>query len=581
MEKVAVSMATFFVLFLFFSIFAGMKALRFLIAIVLLWVLAACAKQPIMPPPQEDLLYQVEGFFPKNPDSALKILDTLNVGMLSKKERAHYCLLKVMVRDLLFKSDNETDSLLQVAENYFIGGEDKYFESMTCEELARLCLLEGKGMQYRLDWQQKALQSIEKCLHVDKRLVQYHPQCSTEQEFIDIQKHKMHWRLGMAYVECNYQKEAILHLKKVADHYDGGLDYDRQCVTFYALGEAYLSHKDYDSSLMYFQKGLEMAEKMNDKDKRILYYHSMSKYYRYMYKDLDFEDEEERTEVMRKSIAECWKGLSLYEKSMFNYKDGFYSELSSAYGVLHQYDSCIYYAKMQLDLIEKLHFRDTPHVKEGIYLKIYKSYESTGNADSALSYANKYLKLKLKTEMEPQAVEQVKNEYDKKLEMMQLQNEQQGKRYRLYLLLVLTFAALVVVLWLGYRYRKNKEIEILRHEEAYRKLQSEFEAASQQAQKSQQAFQQRVMAIYKSGQEDRLKRILAEFDTIYPQAFEKLQNVHTDLTETECKIVVLSFFGFRIKEEAELLDLSVNTVAKYRTNIRKKMGSDPISRLFK
>jgi DNA-binding CsgD family transcriptional regulator len=162
-----------------------------------------------------------------------------------------------------------------------------------------------------------------------------------------------------------------------------------------------------------------------------------------------------------------------------------------------------------------------------------------------------------------------------------LQNEQQGKRYRLYLLLVLTFAALVVVLWLGYRYRKNKEIEILRHEEAYRKLQSEFEAASQQAQKSQQAFQQRVMAIYKSGQEDRLKRILAEFDTIYPQAFEKLQNVHPDLTETECKIVVLSFFGFRIKEEAELLDLSVNTVAKYRTNIRKKMGSDPISRLFK
>lgn len=531
--------------------------------------------------PQEDVLYQLTFYGAIKPDSAMQILDTLNVDMLSKKERAHYCLLKVMVRDRLFKYDNETDSLLQVAENYFIGGEDKYFESMTCEELARLCLLEGKGMQYRLDWQQKALQSIEKCQHVDKRLVQYHPQCSTEQEFLDIQKHKMHWRLGMAYAECNYQKEAILHLKKVADHYDGSQDYDRQCVAFYALGEAYLSHKDYDSSLIYFQKGLEMAEKMNDKYKRIIYHHSMSKYYRYMYKDFDYEDEEERTEVMRKSIAECWKGLSLYEKSMFNYKDGFYSELSSAYVILHQYDSCIYYAKMQLDLIEKLHFRDIPHVKEGIYLQIYKSYESMGNADSALSYANKYLKLKLINEKEPQAVEQVKNEYDKKLEMMQLQSEEQAKRYRLYLLLALAIATLAVVLWLSNRYRKNKEIETFRQAEAYHKLQAEFETASQQAQQAQQVLQQRMMAVYQSGQEDCLKRILAEFAAAYPQAMEKLQANHPNLTETERNIVILSFLGFRTKEEAEILHLSLNTVVKYRTNIRKKVDSKAISDLIR
>ena len=89
---------------------------------ILLAVLVSCAKQSTVPPSQEDILYQVEGFFIQKPDSALQILDTLNVDVLSEKERAHYCLLKVQVRDKFFLYDSITDSLLQVAENYFIGG---------------------------------------------------------------------------------------------------------------------------------------------------------------------------------------------------------------------------------------------------------------------------------------------------------------------------------------------------------------------------------------------------------------------------------------------------------------------------
>ena len=161
-----------------------------------------------------------------------------------------------------------------------------------------------------------------------------------------------------------------------------------------------------------------------------------------------------------------------------------------------------------------------------------------------------------------------------------MQNEQQVKRYRLYLLLALTLVALVAVLWLSNRYHKNKEVEALRQKEAYMKLQSEFEVASQQAQQARQVLQQRVMALYQSGQENRLERILAEFAAAYPQAKEKLQANHPDLSETECQIVALSFLGFRVKEEAELLGLSTNTVVKYRTNIRKKVDSKAVSNLI-
>ena len=91
--------------------------LHYYIRGMLLLVLAACAKHPTAPPPEEDMLYQVEGFFPRKPDSALQILDALNVSVLSEKEQAHYCLLKVQVRDRFFLYDEETDSLMAARTN--------------------------------------------------------------------------------------------------------------------------------------------------------------------------------------------------------------------------------------------------------------------------------------------------------------------------------------------------------------------------------------------------------------------------------------------------------------------------------
>lgn len=153
-------------------------------------------------------------------------------------------------------------------------------------------------------------------------------------------------------------------------------------------------------------------------------------------------------------------------------------------------------------------------------------------------------------------------------------NQKIIQRHRIILFIsLLLFASAVIIIVLQYMHKQTIE--------AYHQLQTEFEAASQQAQQAHQVLQQRVMELYRSGLDDRLERILAEFTAAYPQGMEKLQANHPELTETECHIVVLSFLGFRVKEEAELLDLSANTVAKYRTNIRKKVGSDPVSNLFR
>ena len=90
---------------------------------------------------------------------------------------------------------------------------------------------------------------------------------------------------------------------------------------------------------------------------------------------------------------------------------------------------------------------------------------------------------------------------------------------------------------------------------------------------------QRVADIYRMKAHNRMERIMAEFEVAYPKALDQLAEGHPDLTETERQIAVLNFLQFRAKEEADLLGLAENTILKYRSNLNKKAGADPISTL--
>ncbi len=116
-----------------------------------------------------------------------------------------------------------------------------------------------------------------------------------------------------------------------------------------------------------------------------------------------------------------------------------------------------------------------------------------------------------------------------------------------------------------------------RHDEAERELQTKMEQA---AQHTREMLQQRVADIYQSNSKDRLQRIREAFDDTYPQAVARLKAEHPELSETELNVLLLNFLHFRIKEEADLLGLSENTVGKYRSNLGKTLGKDPISDLI-
>ena len=240
-----------------------MKRMFFIWLLLFVVLVAACSKRETPPPPEEDMLYRVECFYQTNLDSARRILDTLNVSLLSEKERAHYCLLRL---DALFDTmfyNAEIDSLLQVAENCFVGGGDKYFEAKSYY---------AKGYAYRsspqhrwlcIDNYQKAKQSIDQCQHVDERLVRFSPTPTTEQDVIDHLKYKVYSGLGSAYGDFGYHNESLEVLKEAERFLCHRQWLDQHCLTALMIGELYLRFREYDSSALYLEKGFAAVGRAN------------------------------------------------------------------------------------------------------------------------------------------------------------------------------------------------------------------------------------------------------------------------------------------------------------------------------
>ena len=533
-------------------------------------VMAACSKHDTHSL-EEDMLYRVEYIYPTRPDSALQILDTLYVDVLSEKERAHYCLLRMWTKEVLNQYDSEVDSLLQVAGDYFVGSKDKYFETMTFLSMARQNQTNGGPRQTILDYRQKAMQSIEQCQHVDERLLRYSEPPISEQDKIDKVKYAIHQKLGMSYGSTGYHKESIEHLKAARNYYAEKQDYKQYMVCTFPLGMSYLALEEYDSCLMCFQNGLRDAQIYGSLNDCVFYYGCLSLYCMQRIDQQAYTGEEERSQLLRQMIEESRKGLALLGDTIESiHKKGLVENLTKAYYELHQYDSCIYFGTQALEIPDR-------HEQGGLLYKwLFYSYKALDDNEKACFYAEKLLIAKEEEIESRKSAAEIKSEYEKQMEINKMQAEQQIRRYRLYLWIALLVVILLVVIVMALRYRKTKELEALRSREVQQKLQLELDQA---AQHSLQMLQQRTLAIYQSDQEDKLKHILEEFWSAYPQAMENLKKDHPDLSETECQLALLNLLHFRSKEEADLLGLSENTVRKYRSNLRRKLYSDAFSTL--
>ena len=166
---------------------------------------------------------------------------------------------------------------------------------------------------------------------------------------------------------------------------------------------------------------------------------------------------------------------------------------------------------------------------------------------------------------------------------LSLDQERQKSHHRIIWIISVASSVLLatgVVFFVNHKRHKKTEATLLEEQQQQREAFDRQLDAAQPAREKQtfENLQKQAREILSRG--NQRKRILEAFNEAYPHAYERLKTTYPDLSDQEYDLLVLNFLEFRIKEEAEILELSQNTVMKYRSNLLKKVGKDPIAGLL-
>ena len=266
-----------------------------------------------------------------------------------------------------------------------------------------------------------------------------------------------------------------------------------------------------------------------------------------------------------------------------------YFGIGSIYYETSQFDSAMVY------LTRVFENKDNVVLKRDVARCLRDIFQIIGDSLRAAQYARYQVENPVFEEESNRRVSQLNELFQQHLQREEERNiaiEKQLERQRMVRGLV-TAAIIVLVLclvlwwWMAKR-RKEHEAETQTLNEEKQQLQTQVDEALQQLQTQaddalQQAramLPQRAKDLLQSKVPNRLERIMAEFEAAYPKVLERLTVSCSELSEAERQIAVLNFLHFRAKEEAELTGFAENTILKYRSNLHKKAGSDPISVLI-
>jgi hypothetical protein len=195
-------------------------------------------------------------------------------------------------------------------------------------------------------------------------------------------------------------------------------------------------------------------------------------------------------------------------------------------------------------------------------------YESEGNADS-VAFCQTYHATYVKAESDRvsdgmlavKQYERFKADRDARLQALREEKEARHLNTKYVICMILIIVALLVFITVSLRWRK-RNLNIVKD-------------------KYYEALQLKAQAIFSDRLNNKMERIRNEFKAVYPDALTRLKNACPELSDTELDICLLSFFSFRLKEASDILDLRENTVAKYRTAIKKKTQTNDLESVLK
>ena len=518
-------------------------------------------------------------------DSALKVMMEFAGSEAADSLDAfegHYC--QVLVAELLYKNDygqsNRKDLLKAV--HYFdsIVGMDGYgtdTRGVSVQEreaflAARAHYIDGVGYYERdslidaCEEYLNALRMMEE--HFEEKVLAGH-----KARFMALTYNRL-----VELFSAQYMQEPAIYCGKQSLAYDKKAQSSSEKIanTYYFIGKQYDKLQLVDSASYYYDMALELMPDRNN----MIYRDIVSS--RALFKFLYHNDTIAALDSLKSMAEQASNEAERINRCM---------TIGYIYYLMGQYDSAKAFGSIvvEKDSVRRKHVANYLHtiakeegdtVKANQYALILAEVGATSaNNQARVSQLNDMFQQHLQWEQE-------------KAEAERRQAEQLAARQRLVRSVVTAVVVLLVfglgLWWWMAKRRKEHEAETQTWHEEKQQLQTRVDDALQQLQTVDDALQQlqtqaddalqqaramlpqRVADLYRAKVPNRLERIMDEFEAAYPQALEKLAAAYPELSETEQQIAVLNFLHFRAKEEADLLDLSENTVNKYRSNLRKK-----------
>lgn len=548
----------------------------FFIGLVLLGFLAACVRTPELDESQERSVSElavIDSLMWQQPDSALKCLTLRFDSCITTEYSRHYANL--LLAELFARNDcsqnNRTD-LLQAVEFFdsLCDGTNVGRDASTYAFLsARTHYINGVGY-YKQDSVVSACAEYLKALEI---MEVHFPEIET-QELAALRPRHIPLFLGLTYgrlsdlfSDQNMKELVIVCCNKILvfDSIEPISRLNRP-KKLMRLGIQYYTMQQYDSAAYYYDEAIRNLPDTNN-----LVYRKIMVQKALLYWAMD--KTELTLSILKRVVAQETDEIE---------KMKHYLVLGGFYYSEDQFDSALVY------LMPAYESRVNAKVRQGATEFIRAIYQRRGDTLMAAHYV---LQLNNNTFSQAHGQGRVATLGDMFQQHLQWEEERQlakerqlARQHKVRGVVITAIVLLVMGLglwwWLAKRkHERDRETEALRQEQ-----QQQRETFNQQLSEAQDALKQKewdalmtkVNAIYSDKQKDTRGRIIKAFDAAYPQFEEQFKATYPDLNETARHLIVLNLLRFRAKEEATILNLTENTVLKYRSKLNKKVDFDQV-----
>ena len=531
------------------------NALYLLIAILLL---TTGCNRPAQTALCDELLRAEELMYPA-PDSALHILQGMTPPA-DELNRATWALFLTQAKYKCFV--DQSDSLVNVAYDYFMKGDDAQRKALT---------LYHKGVLYKEKNQ------------VDKALP-YYLQASEEVKLSEDYRlaYLIYSHVGMIYAYRKLYEYAVTYCEKANEYALLAKDSYYIVESYNCLARAYFGQNKNMAAIEYYDKAINIGQK--NKEIKVLTTAIHEKIAVYIYEE-DYEKALEAANMLDRSRL----------------SKGSYLTLGHLYYKLNQIDSAYLY-------LEKALQSDNIYTKKGAYQILFNITQKSNNYRQNAEYSVKLWKINdsINKIDRNKALIEMQEKYNEQRVRDELTTQMLLQKQRTW-----TFIGIgvLVLLFVAYRIRLRNKERITRLAEAEDRIDTlsrmleEAQKATSEEEKDQAFFKRillqqlgviRLVANTPTAQNQALLRQLAEigndeapaeelivWSDLYPIIDRLFDNFHARLmqrfgsilTDKEVQTCCLVCAGFSTKEIAVITRQAIASVYVRKTSARQKMGA--------